>query len=102
MHGYGQSEGAGVIVCWLLEASDQRYDQLDFIAQENPIAAIRLDEEIEAQTESLAQNPEIGRNGRVDGTLELVIARTPFLAVYRVESGQVQITNLLHQSQQWP
>ncbi|WP_418886369.1 hypothetical protein [Fluviibacter phosphoraccumulans] len=43
-----------MMVRWLLEASQQRYDQLDYIAQENPIAAIQLDEEIEAQTESLA------------------------------------------------
>lgn len=91
-----------MIVQWLLEASQQRYDQLDYIAQENPIAAIRLDEEIEAQTESLVQNPEIGRDGRVVGTKELVIARTPFLAVYRVEPGQIQILNLLHRSQQCP
>ena len=91
-----------MIVEWLEEASGQRYDQLDYIAQENPIAAIRLDEEIEAQTESLAQNPEIGREGRVAGTRELVIARTPFLAVYRIVPDQIQILNLLHQSQQWP
>lgn len=91
-----------MIVRWLLEASQQRYDQLDYIAQENPIAAIRLDEEIETQTESLAQNPEIGREGRVAGTRELVIARTPFLAVYRIVPDQIQILNLLHQSQQWP
>jgi toxin ParE1/3/4 len=91
-----------MIVQWLLEASQQRYDQLDYIAQENPIAAIRLDEEIETQTESLAQHPRIGREGRVTGTLELVIARTPFLAVYRIAAGQIQVLNLLHQSQQWP
>lgn len=91
-----------MMVRWLLEASQQRYDQLDYIAQENPIAAIQLDEEIETQTESLAQHPRIGREGRVTGTLELVIARTPFLAVYRIAAGQIQILNLLHQSQQWP
>lgn len=91
-----------MIVQWLFEASQQRYDQLDYIAQENPIAAIRLDEEIGVQTESLVQNPEIGRDGRVAGTQELVIARTPFLAVYRILSGRIEITNLLHQSQQWP
>lgn len=91
-----------MMVQWLLEASQQRYDQLDYIAQENPIAAIQLDEEIETKTESLAQHPRIGREGRVTGTLELVIARTPFLAVYRIAAGQIQILNLLHQSQQWP
>ncbi|WP_418886375.1 hypothetical protein [Fluviibacter phosphoraccumulans] len=31
-----------------------------------------------------------------------MIARTPFLAVYRIAAGQIQILNLLHQSQQWP
>jgi plasmid stabilization system protein ParE len=38
----------------------------------------------------------------VAGTQELVIARTPFLAVYRIEADQIQILNLLHTSQQWP
>lgn len=90
-----------MIVQWLQEASNMRYEQLNYIAQENPIAAIRLDEEIETQTESLALNPKIGREGRVAGTLELVIARTPFLAVYRIVSNRIQITNLLHQSQEW-
>ncbi len=91
-----------MIVEWLEEASGQRYDQLDYIAQDNPNAAIRLDEEIEAQTDGLAQHPHIGREGRVTGTRELVIARTPFLAVYRIASGQIQILNLLHASLQWP
>jgi toxin ParE1/3/4 len=91
-----------MIVRWLEEASEQRYDQLEFIAQDSPIAAIRLDEEIAAQTASLAQNPEIGRKGRVAGTLELVITRTPFVVVYRVVAPSVEILNLLHHSRQWP
>lgn len=91
-----------MIVQWLQGASQQRFDQLDYIAQENPIAAIRLDEEIETQTEALAQHPRIGREGRVTGTLELVIARTPFLTVYRIALDQIQILNVLHHAQQWP
>jgi toxin ParE1/3/4 len=53
----------------------------DYIAQENPGAARRVILLIRKAAESLLENPQIGRPGRVDGTRELTIARFPFLAV---------------------
>jgi len=32
----------------------------------------------------LAKNPNVGRLGRVSGTRELVVSRTPYIVVYRV------------------
>lgn len=75
---------------------------MDYIAAENPSAAIRIDEEIERQTDMLAQFPFMGREGRVSGTRELVIRRSPFILVYRVKGKRVEILRLLHGAQQWP
>ena len=79
-----------------------RFDQLDYIAQDNPSAAVSLDEEIERQMDMLADHPLMGREGRVKGTRELVIGRSPFIAVYRVRKKRIEILRILHGAQQWP
>ena len=40
--------------------------------------------------------------GRVVGTRELPIARTPYLAAYRIIDNTVIILRILHGAQQWP
>jgi toxin ParE1/3/4 len=89
---------------WLPLARKMRFAQLDYIAEQNPQAALRLDMEIEQQTNHLQDYPEMGRMGRVKGTRELVIQRTPFLVVYRVriEASRVEALRVLHGAQQWP
>jgi toxin ParE1/3/4 len=91
-----------VIVRWLRTATRSRFEQLDYIAEENPAAAARLDEEIGRQTDRLAQYPLMGREGRVKGTRELVIGSSPFIAVYRVKGKRIEILRILHGAQQWP
>lgn len=95
-------EGSCLTIRWLRSATRTRFEQLDFIAAENPHAAVRLDEEIERQIDLLTQYPRMGREGRVKGTRELVLARTPFLAIYRVKGRRVEILRILHGAQQWP
>jgi plasmid stabilization system protein ParE len=38
----------------------------------------------------------------VAGTRELVIARTPYIAAYQVQSDRVFILRVLHAAQAWP
>src|SRR6266478_9540841 len=56
----------------------------DYIEADSPQAAIIVDNRIRVQVESLVKFPESGRPGRVEGTRELVIQRTPYIAAYRV------------------
>ncbi|WP_425194963.1 type II toxin-antitoxin system RelE/ParE family toxin [Paraburkholderia phenazinium] len=58
---------------------------MDHIAEDSPAAALAVDEEIESQADTLVQHPQLGRHGRVSGTRELVIARTPYIAVYAID-----------------
>lgn len=90
------------LIEWLQVASTNRFEQLDYIAQDNPLAAISQDEEIEHQVDILMQHPQMGRPGRKKGTRELVISRTPFVVVYRVKGTRIEVIRLLHSSQQWP
>ena len=96
-----ESAGSGLKIEWLPLASANRFEQLDYIAQDNPLAAIDQDERIEHQIDMLLQHPQMGRPGRKKGTRELVISRTPFVAVYRIQADTIQILRLLHSSQQW-
>jgi len=51
-----------------------------------------VDERIAQQLEVLTDHPEFGRPGRVDGTRELVISRTPYLVAYRILGDAVRPT----------
>ena len=87
---------------WLPQAQSNRLEQLEFIAQDNPLAAINQDEEIERQINMLLAHPQMGRPGRVAGTRELVISSTPFVVIYRLQEQSIEVLRLLHSAQQWP
>ncbi len=44
----------------------------------------------------------MGRLGRIDGTRELVISGTPYIAAYRIVGETVRILRILHGAQLWP
>jgi toxin ParE1/3/4 len=93
-----------LILVWKPQAVVDRSDIMEYIAQDSPSAALGIDEAIEEQVESLIRYPELGRRGRVPGTCELVIARTPYIAVYVVDRKRsvVSIIRILHGARQWP
>lgn len=74
---------------------------VEYIAQNDLVAALSMWDEIEAQAERLRDFPHSGRVGRLPGTRELVVTRTSFLVVYRVGEN-VELIRILHGAQQWP
>lgn len=91
-----------MLLVWLRRALHDRDAQLDYVAEDNPRAAIEQGDRIEQQVNQLVQHPELGRPGRVRGTRELVISRTPLIAVYRLKGERIELLRLLHGSQRWP
>jgi len=75
---------------------------VDYIAAENPRAALAVWDEIESQVERLASYPHSGRIGRVEGTRELVVNRTPYVVGYTARDDAVLILRVLHGARQWP
>ncbi len=73
-----------------------------YIAEENPRAARLVLNRIRARVAELIDNPHIGRPGRVPGTRELVISKTPYLVPYQVSGNTLQILRVYHGSRQWP
>ncbi|ABC93472.1 hypothetical conserved protein (plasmid) [Rhizobium etli CFN 42] len=93
-----------MIVSWLQQTLLDREHQLRHVFAQNPKAAIALDDVIRHQAKMLADHPEAGRSGRLEGTRELVIPRTAFLLIYRIDkkAQRVEILRLLHGAQHWP
>jgi toxin ParE1/3/4 len=87
---------------WTENALDDRMGIFDYIAEDNFAAAVRIDDRIERHTGQLEQWAETGRNGRVEGTRELVIADTPYVVVYSIAGEQVVVWRVLHGAMQWP
>jgi len=87
---------------WSVFALADRDAIFDYIEADNPRAAISIDDRIRTRVEGLTQFPEMGRPGRIGGTRELVIHRTPYIAAYRIEGNIVKILRVLHGAQQWP
>jgi toxin ParE1/3/4 len=87
---------------WSVFALADRNAIFDYIEVDSPQAAITVDDCIQTSVESLMKFPEMGRPGRVEGTRELVIQRTPYIAAYLIAGNTVRILRVLHGAQQWP
>jgi len=87
---------------WSRAASDDRRAIREYVAADNPRAAIALDELIGAKAARLARHPELGRPGRVPNTRELVVHRN-YLLVHDIAEGElVRVLRVLHAARQWP
>lgn len=91
-----------LILEWLPTALRDFDGIIDYIAGDNPVAAVEQGDEIEQQVANLPHHLKLGRSGRVKGTRELIIARTPYIAVYRVKKDRILILRILHGAMQWP
>jgi toxin ParE1/3/4 len=83
-------------------AEQNRANQLAYIGERNPLAAIRLGDTIASAVNHLSDYPKMGRLGRVSGTRELVVHGTPYVIAYRIEPEAIVILRLLHGAQRWP
>lgn len=87
---------------WTLKAIGDLREAGQYIAEDNPEAAVKMAARVQEAVEYLLEHPNMGRPGRLPNTRELVISGTPFLAVYWVRGTAVQILRVLHHSRKWP
>ena len=74
---------------------------IDYISDDNPDAAQALKDEIETKVAMLLSHPKAFREGRVDGTRELVV-RPNYVVVYIESPSVITLLRILHAAQQWP
>jgi toxin ParE1/3/4 len=88
---------------WSPEAIRDLASLRAYVAQDNPRAAQRMALHFVRNVETLlSENPSMGRPGRVSGTRELVIPKTPFVVPYRVQAGTIQTLRIYHGARRWP
>jgi len=87
---------------WTKQALEQLKTAHNYIAEENPVVAQIVATRIWDATETLLTQPEIGRLGRIAGTREWVIGKTPYLLAYAIKGDTVQILRVIHSKQRWP
>ena len=87
---------------WSIFAQADRDAIFDYIEVDSLRAAIAVDDRIREQVETLARFPQSGRPGRIEGTRELVISRTPYIVAYRIAGDTVRILRVLHGARRWP
>lgn len=87
---------------WSAFALDDRLEIFDYIEEDDPLAAIEVDEAIELQAQRLCDFPDSGRPGRVRNTRELVLIHYPYILAYQVRGDTVRILRVLHTARQWP
>lgn len=84
---------------WTRQAGTDRQQIREYIAaQDNPTAALALDELISEKAGRLADHPGLGHPGRVTGTSEFVI-HPNYILIYDTVGESVRV---LHAARQWP
>ena len=77
----------------------------DYIVERNPNAARYVGGRIRETIELLAAFPDVGHEGALAGTRELVVPGLPYIVVHRVnrgEPGEVVILGVYHGAQLRP
>ena len=89
-------------VRWTPAAAADLENIANYLFEQTPENAGRLIREIYLAPKGLESFPLRGRAGKKEGTRELVLPSLPYVIVYRVTSGSVDILRVLHGSQDWP
>ncbi|HLK07190.1 MAG TPA: type II toxin-antitoxin system RelE/ParE family toxin [Candidatus Angelobacter sp.] len=87
---------------WTQSASDDLKSVHEYLSEHAPSQADMIVDRIFAGIDVLEQYPNLGRQGRLNGTRELVITGTPFIVFYRLRKSQVEILGVLHAARKWP
>jgi toxin ParE1/3/4 len=91
-----------VRIKWLDEAVLDLIEIRKYIAADKPHTASRVSALIRQSVETLAEHPDIGRPGRIEGTRELILSALPYIIPYRVKSDIIEILRVLHAARKWP
>ena len=78
-------------VRWRPAAEADRDGIIDYIAQDDPVAAIDLGDAIDRRVTALPNQPKLYRVGRVRGAREMVV-HPNYIVVYRIVRGAIAMS----------
>jgi toxin ParE1/3/4 len=89
-------------VRWLRKALRNLDEEATYIAADNAAAARLVVKRVLDAVAMLAEQPGLGRPGRVPGTRELIVAKTRYIVPYRVRGATIEILRVFHTSRRLP
>jgi toxin ParE1/3/4 len=89
-------------VIWSAAAVRHLQGVVEYLEGESVRRTITIRRRILKTVRQLGQMTYSGRVGRVDGTREAVVPRSPYIVVYEVSAQAVEIVGIWHGARQWP
>lgn len=86
-------------IAWADSARRDFENAIAFLQERSPAGARRIGERILDVVSLLERFPEIAPLSRHRGLRQLVVPRTPYLVIYRVEKDRVEIRAIIHAKQ---
>jgi toxin ParE1/3/4 len=90
-----------VKVLWSAASVKHLEEIVEYLQGECSEGAITTRRRILETKRRIGRMPRSGRVGRINGTREAVVPRTPYIIVYRVERT-VEILGIWHAARLWP
>ena len=89
-------------IVWSAAAVRHLQEVVEYIQAESAEGAITTRRRILETALRVGQVRYSGRVGRMDGTREAVVPRSPYIVVYQLSSQSVEILGIWHAARQWP
>ena len=86
---------------WSAKARQRREEIFEYIAADNPAAALWLDEQFSQAAKRIMEFPQIGRKGRALGTREMIVYGN-YILVYELLADKIVILTVHHAAQKYP
>jgi len=91
-----------VKIRWTAIAAEDLKSAHEYLSESSLEKADAIIERILSSIDLLERYPNLGREGRIKGTRELVVTGTRFVVFYRLRHSQVEILSVLHAARKWP
>lgn len=86
---------------WTRLANTERRAIREYIATDNPVAALALDELFSEKVSRLLDHPGLGRPGRIAGTREWVVHQN-YIVIYDATGDVLRVLRVVHAARRWP
>jgi len=87
---------------WTEEATDDLEHIAGYLLTHTPGRALDLIRAVYDAPSDLLRFPNRGRQGKKQGTRELVLSPLPYIVVYKILGDNIFVVRILHGAQKWP
>ena len=89
-------------VIWSASSVRHLQEVIEYLQLESAGGASKIRRRILETAKRIGQMPQSGRVGRIEGTREAVVPRSPYVVVYQISVQQIEILGIWHGARVWP